>query len=122
MRDDNMDRISTRSWLYGKPPILVSVVKIRPTNLIGKFVLETEYSPILLVRADDKYFYIVDGNHRFFKRVFSGDRYLRPGFWKGMTDEGFVVMEPSSSICERMERRIDYPKRIDEYGKRGIQE
>ncbi len=67
-----MDRIPTRSWIQGKPPILVRVDKIRPTNLIGEIFPQTEYSPILLVKADDNYFYIVDGNHRFFKRVISG--------------------------------------------------
>ena len=68
----------TKSCVKGRKPILVSVRKIRPTNppTHVRSVREAEYSPILLVKAADKYFYIVDGNQRFFNNISLSPRFL----------------------------------------------
>ncbi len=69
-----MARIPTRSWIKGKGTEFIQVDRIRPTNpLIGN-ILKIKYSPILLIKANDGYYYIADGNHRFFKKLSARDQ------------------------------------------------
>lgn len=64
-----MARIPTRSWIKGKRTVFIQVDRIRPTNPLIGSILKIKYSPILLIKANDGYFYIADGNHRFFKKL-----------------------------------------------------
>jgi len=76
-----MVHFPTKSIIKGKTPVLVPVVRIRPTNTVKGDALKVEYSPILLVSADDNYYYIVDGNHRFFRKIFFSDSTSRIPAW-----------------------------------------
>lgn len=69
-------RIPTISEVEGKETVSVQLSRIRPTNQVKGNVLGVKYLPILLAQADDGYFYIADGNHRFFKRLLRGDTEL----------------------------------------------
>ncbi len=71
-----MGHIPTKTWVKGKKPSFVPVGKIRPTNIAEGDVLKIKYTPILLVRAQHDFYYIVDGNHRFFKRLFTRNKTL----------------------------------------------
>jgi hypothetical protein len=63
----------TVSEIQFKETVYVQLVRIRPTNYPGGDVLGVRYLPILLLEADDGFFYIADGNHRFFKKLVRGD-------------------------------------------------
>jgi hypothetical protein len=53
-----------------REPELVPVELIRPTNKVSRAVCRVvEYSPICLVNHPDGFLYIVDGNHRFYKKA-----------------------------------------------------
>ncbi len=73
------DRHSSRPWVEGKKPVRVPIVRIRPTNTMHSDVAESKYSPILLVKGADHSYYIVDGNHRFFRMLFLRRRSGRRG-------------------------------------------
>ena len=61
------------SWVEGKAPGQVPVKRIRPTNEPSRDVRKEVFAPILLVGAEDGLYYIVDGNHRFFRKLVLGD-------------------------------------------------
>ncbi len=68
-----MRHAPTRSWVEGKAPGQVPVKGIRPTNGPSRDVRSEVYTPIVVVRAEDGLYYIVDGNHRFFRKLVRGD-------------------------------------------------
>jgi hypothetical protein len=68
-----MAHTSTRAWVAGKTPGQIPVKRIRPTNTFARDVRGEEFAPILVVWADDGLYYIVDGNHRFFRKLVLGD-------------------------------------------------
>jgi hypothetical protein len=61
-----MEYLHTKSWLKGKRLVQVWLTKIRPTNTVNLEDRQVEFSPILLIKAPDSYYYVADGNHRFF--------------------------------------------------------
>jgi len=63
----------TRSRLIGKAPEQIRVKSIRPTDELSQDTRTLVYQPILLVRATLGRYYIVDGNHRFSRRLFRRD-------------------------------------------------
>lgn len=66
-------RASTNSWLNDTYPTLISMAKIRPTNLYSNKPNKISKLPIMLVEGGDGFFYIADGNHRFFNKLISND-------------------------------------------------
>ena len=66
---ESSHRRSTRTSL-NREPDLVPVELIRPTNKATPWPpSRIQYSPICLVRHSDGFLYIVDGNHRFYKKI-----------------------------------------------------
>lgn len=61
--------MKTNSWINGKNPMLIPIPLIRPTNLISEEKRKVSDTPIMLVEGGDGFFYIVDGNHRFYNRL-----------------------------------------------------
>jgi hypothetical protein len=62
-------RQSTRTSLKREPD-LIPVQLIRPTNNVTPWSpSQIQYSPICLIRHSDGFLYIVDGNHRFYKKI-----------------------------------------------------
>ena len=68
-----MSQTSTISRLVGRAPKQIPVKMIRPTDVLSRDIRKIAYEPILLVKADDGLYYIVDGNHRFFRKLVFGD-------------------------------------------------
>jgi hypothetical protein len=68
-----LTRTSTNSWINDKYPTLISIAKIRPTNLYSNKPKNVSKLPIMLVEGGDGFFYIADGNHRFFNKLVSND-------------------------------------------------
>ncbi len=92
-------RQSTRTSLLREPE-LVSVEQIRPTN---KAIIEDgrriKYSPICLVEHNDGFFYIVDGNHRYYKKVMFEKEFPKiPAWILREGDQNRLVGNPIPSI------------------------
>ena len=49
--------------------MLIPIELIRPTNLISTEKRKASDTPIMLVEGVDGFFYIVDGNHRFYNKL-----------------------------------------------------
>lgn len=63
-------RISTRTRVKGKKLIPIEVIKIRPTGPMDWSIKRIVDSPICLIRdPEEDYYYIADGNHRFFTKL-----------------------------------------------------
>jgi hypothetical protein len=66
---ESSHRRSTRTSL-NREPELILIELIRPTNKATPWSpSRIQYSPICLVRHSNGFLYIVDGNHRFYKKV-----------------------------------------------------
>lgn len=64
------DRLKSTRTRVLRGPELVPIALIRPTNeVFPPDCRKISYSPICLVKDFDGFLYIVDGNHRFYKRV-----------------------------------------------------
>ncbi len=83
-------RTPTVSEIEFKETVYVQLSRIRPTNYPDGDVLRVKYLPILLLEADDGYFYIADGNHRFFKKLVRGDTELEAWILEEGDQEGTV--------------------------------
>lgn len=65
------DRLESTRTQVLREPELVPIQFIRPTELVSPLdCSQIRYSPICLVKHPDGLLYIVDGNHRFFKKRF----------------------------------------------------
>lgn len=76
-----MSQKSTITRLVGKAPKQIPVKLIRPTDVLSRDIRKIAYEPILLVKADDGLYYIVDGNHRFFRKLVFGDYQVTLAAW-----------------------------------------
>ena len=79
-----MEYLHTKSWLKGKGVVRVPLAKIRPTNAVKSDNRKVDVSPILLIKAPDSYYYIADGNHRFYATLYAQ---------KSNSIEGWVLEE-----------------------------
>jgi hypothetical protein len=66
-----MEYLHTKSRIKGKGVVRVPLAKIRPTNTVDSNYRKVEMSPILLIKAPDSYYYVADGNHRFYSTLYA---------------------------------------------------
>ena len=66
-----MEYLHTKSRLKGKGLVRVPLAKVRPTNTVKSEYRKAEVAPILLIKAPDSYYYVADGNHRFYATLFA---------------------------------------------------
>jgi len=66
-----MEYLHTKSKLKGKGLVRVPLAKVRPTNTVNSDYRKVKVSPILLIKAPDAYYYVTDGNHRFFATLYA---------------------------------------------------
>lgn len=92
-------RQSTRTSL-NREPDLIPVELIRPTNKATPWPSSRiQYSPICLVRHSDGFLYIVDGNHRFYKKIiFEKNIKKIPAWILGNEDKEEIFGSPLPTI------------------------
>lgn len=88
-----MPKISTRTKLH-KKPIYLPVWKIRPTDWGGYSIVRGRYSTIVVIQAEDNYYYILDGNHRYFNKILIDNPRLLPVWVLEENDRSLLSGDP----------------------------
>lgn len=100
--------ISTRSRIEGKDTKYIPITKIRPTNTVSQEFKIIKFSPIIVIKADDDYYYIADGNHRFFVWLLTNKSLFIPAWILEDGDQKRLIGDPLPTyLKEWKEGKID---------------